>query len=325
MTTSGKRPVEDLEAEAAAWAARLDAAPDRDHPGLDQWFARDPRNAGALLRAQATLALFDPETPAAHAEPVRAPSTWKRRALFGGGIVALAASCAAVLLTGTSTQSYVTHIGEFRSVALRDGSSIAIDAQSRVEIDFSKTRRDVRLANGKVLFHAAHNPQRPFRVIVGDIVVTDIGTVFQVTSEDRSRSVDILVTEGMVRVDAPSGPLTLKAGERATFPGRGTGPHPQPQPLRLSQADVERQLSWRDGRLELNGETLDTAIAEMNRHNALQLRIGDPALGRESLYGSFRLDDAVGLATVVATSFRAEMRRDPNGFVIDRKKRPPTR
>lgn len=322
MATSGKRPVEDLEAEAAVWAARLDAAPDGDHPGLDQWFARDPKNAGALLRAQAALALFEPDTPVApFAEPAARPFAWKRRALFGGGAVALAASGAALLLTGASGQSYATHTGEFRSVALRDGSSITIDAQSRVEVDFSGTRRDVHLATGKVLFHAAHDPQRPFRVVVGDVVVTDIGTVFQIEAPDRSRAVDILVTEGMVQVDAPSGRLMLGANERARFATEAGGQ--RPRAMRLSQEDVERRLSWRDGRLELNGETLDAAIAEMNRHNALQLRVADPALGRESLYGSFRLDDAAGFANVIATSFRAEMRSDAKGIVIGQQKRRP--
>jgi transmembrane sensor len=49
-----------LEAEAARWAAALDAKADETPEGLDAWLAQNPRHAGALLRAQATLALFTP-------------------------------------------------------------------------------------------------------------------------------------------------------------------------------------------------------------------------------------------------------------------------
>ncbi|WP_213979088.1 FecR domain-containing protein [Sphingomonas sp. dw_22] len=321
MATSGGKSVEKLEAEAAAWAAKLDAAPDQAPPGLDEWFAQDPRHAGALLRAQATLAVFAPPWHESvpdiekQAEDDGPASAWKRRAIFGGGALALAASLAAVLLIGSPKETYETQIGEVRSLALSDGSSVSIDAKSRIEIDFDAKNRDVHFRSGKVLFRAAHNAQRPFRVMLDGIVITDIGTAFQVTKDDRTQAVEVLVTEGAVRIDAPAGRVDLVAGQRARFPQAASGGL-RPELTRVAPADIERTLAWKDGQLELNGETLDSAVAEINRHSRLQLRVGNAALGSESLYGSFRMDDAAGFARAVAAGLGTDVRTEADGIVI---------
>ena len=51
----------DVDATAAAWAARLDAGPlsAAAAAALAAWTAGDPRRAGALARAQAVLAMCD--------------------------------------------------------------------------------------------------------------------------------------------------------------------------------------------------------------------------------------------------------------------------
>lgn len=321
MTIDGGKSVEDLEAEAAAWAIKLDAAQDRIPPGLNEWCAHNPRHAGALLRAQATLALFD---PASRPEETRddegqAPRR-KRLLLMGGGAAALAASLAALLLIRSPGERYETQIGELRSVALSDGSSVSIDARSRIDIAFNAKTRDVRLQSGKALFRAAHNAQRPFRVIVDHVVITDIGTTFQVADDDRSGDVEVLVTQGAVRVDSPQGRVDLTAGQRARF-SQVKANHPRPATVRVASVDVERMLAWRDGRLELDGETLDSAVADINRHSRLQLRVADAGLGRESLYGSFRMDDAAGFAHAAAVSLGTDVRTGPDGIVIGAQKK----
>lgn len=321
MTTSDRKSVEELEAEAAAWATKLDAAPDQAHPGLNEWFAQNPEHAGALLRAQAALALFD---PVSHVEeqPARggkAPA-WKWLAIAGGGTAALAASVAAVLLIGSPNERYETQIGEVRSVALSDGSSVAIDARSRIDIAFDAKSRDVHMQSGKALFRVAHNAQRPFSVIVDNIVITDIGTTFQVADDDPSGNVEVLVTQGAVRVDSPAGRVDLAAGQRARF-SKLAANGPRPATVRVASVDIERMLAWRDGRLELDGETLDSAVADINRHSRLQLRVGGARLGRESLYGSFRMDDAAGFARAAAVSLGTEARTEPDGIVIGPRKK----
>lgn len=309
MASSGAKLV-DIEAQAAVWATKLDAAPDRDHPGLDEWFAEDPRHAGALLRAQALLAAFtppasNPVTQTDEAAPRR--PRWPRRALLGGGVSAVAASLAAFLLLAPRHESYETQIGEVRSLALGDGSSVSIDAKSRIDLDFDGRNRDVHMLAGKVLFRATHDRKRPFRVLLDNVTVTDIGTAFQITKDERTQTVDVLVTEGEVRVDSPAGRISLVAGQRASF-SQIASSKAKPQVTPVAATDMDRYLAWRNGQLDLDGETLDSAIAQFNRHSLVQLKVSDAALGRENLYGSFRMDDPATFARTVALGLNAEVR-----------------
>jgi hypothetical protein len=61
---------------------------------------------------------------------------------------------------------------------------------------------------------------------------------------------------------------------------------------------VERRLAWRDRQIDLDGETLGSAVGEFNRYNSRKLVIVDPRLANERLFGVYQIDDpeAFGLA-----------------------------
>jgi transmembrane sensor len=73
----------------------------------------------------------------------------------------------------------------------------------------------------------------------------------------------------------------------------------------MSPAAIERATAWTSGKIDLDGERLDTAIDEMNRHNRLKITLATPALGAERLYGAFRLDDPAGFARTAAMGIGA--------------------
>ncbi len=54
---------------------------------------------------------------------------------------------------------YMTKTGELRTLMLDDGSSVALDAESRVRVRFSKQSRDLDL-EGQALFQVAHDSSR---------------------------------------------------------------------------------------------------------------------------------------------------------------------
>jgi transmembrane sensor len=321
LTSSARTSAEHLEAEAAAWAARLGAGD--PHPqGLDAWLAEESRHAGALLRAQAVLALVTQEHDLVQAqsasgerEPTAARVRRRRAGWAVGAAVAAAASVGAFAWFGMPGERYQTQVGEVRSLALSDGSSVSLDASSRIDVAYGQSFRDIRLQSGKALFRAAHSPDRPFRVLIGDVVVTDIGTAFQISEEPGSDRVDVLVTEGSVRVASPSGLTELVAGQRGTF-AKADGAGVRIDRRMVAPADIERALAWRDGRLDLAGEPLATAVAEINRYSRLPVRLADPAIAREPIYGSFRLDDAAGFARASAASLGVPVRIASDGIVI---------
>lgn len=307
-----------VEAEAAIWAARLDSAgpaPDAElEEGLAHWLAAHPRHRGALLRAQALLHLAatasaeiatEPEPEWERAEPK------SRRWWWAGLGLAAAVAAGLVAFLDLDGDSYVTDKGEMRQVALADGSALMLDAASKLAVDLDADERAVEMKRGRALFRVRHDAARPFRVVLGDVTITDVGTVFSVAR--REDEVMVIVSEGMVEVTAPGVHLRLGAGQQMRL-GHGA---PLVQPI--SPAAVERAMAWTSNRLDLDGETLASAVEALNSHNRVQIRLASPALGAERLYGAFRLDDPLGFARAAGISVNAPVREGDEQVVIGEK------
>src|SRR5450755_410695 len=122
--------------EAAVWAIRIDTGsvnPDTDE-ALHRWLDEDPRRRGALLRAEAALSFVDRGRALAGVVPMPEPrSIWIRRKFMFAG-AALAAGLAAVLILLPGTTRYSTGLGQMLQVPLTDGSIIALNTESVVEV-----------------------------------------------------------------------------------------------------------------------------------------------------------------------------------------------
>jgi transmembrane sensor len=189
---------------------------------------------------------------------------------------------------------------------------------TEVSVQLTKQERDIQLIRGEALFEVAHDKTRPFIVRANDTAVRAVGTAFAVRLE--AAQVDVTVTEGIVEVAeqtmAPgSGPTSsptsrpdvkrVAANERAVI----THMHaPEVRPIAPVEAD--RQLAWREGMVSFDGESLQTAVAEINRHNRRQIVIDDPALADKPVVGIFRATDLDGFSAAAAEALKARVVRD---------------
>lgn len=270
------------------------------------------------MRARAVLTMFAP-VPQAEAEAKPEPSRWQaarqrlrqHSRLVAGSALALAAGIATLAFYNPNTQGYATGIGEMRQVSLAEGSSLALDTQTSLKVAIEGDARVVHFDEGRALLRVRHDAARPFRVVAGPVTITDIGTVFQVVR--RGDGVSVMVSEGEVEIASPGVRMRLGAGQMVSLDGAG-----RPVAHALSAAAIERATAWTSGRIELDGERLDTAIDEMNRHNQLKISLGDPALGGEKLYGAFRLDEPEAFARTAALSVGAQARDQGNTIHIAR-------
>ena len=178
------RLVDDI---AADWAIRRDAGPldTAAEAELAAWLAEDERRAGALLRAEAMLALATRATalPSGLGESVGvsgalerrdAPGSQRfgRRAMLAGGAGAMAASILGVFFMGrTGGVEIDTAVGEVRRVPLADGSTAAINTDSRLRVAIDDASRRIEIARGEAFFEVAHDKARPFVVAAGKVRV----------------------------------------------------------------------------------------------------------------------------------------------------------
>jgi len=206
-----------IEAEAARWLVRLDGdtpVSDATLRELREWLARSAVHRttleGLARNWRQLNVLTELSVPLGRLESKRR-STFAGKAhglLHWGTPACTALLFAAVLLFGggfywmtslsllASNGLYTTAVGEQKTALLADGSAILLNTNTRVEVNFSKGYRDVRLLQGEAEFTVAKNPDAPFRVYVGKERVQAIGTAFTVYLKDSE--VEVTVTEGQV-------------------------------------------------------------------------------------------------------------------------------
>jgi transmembrane sensor len=317
-----QRHPSDIDADAARYVARMDGDDwsDAQEAELERWLALDARHPGALLRAQAAWMTLDRlPMPYSSAQDDVEPSSWlSRRGVLVGGGAAIAASMAGGMLFLGAT-GYATDVGEIRRVPLADGSIAAINTASAIDVDLKDHIRNIRIDRGEAWFQVAKDKARPFVVAAGRARVRAVGTAFSVRL--RSGGADILVTEGEVEVWASGAEghrVRLTAGSRGFVADNAAIEQGAAAP-----SAIDRALAWRNGKIDLIGDRLDSAVAEFNRYNRRQLIIADPAVAGERLDGIFRTDDPEGFAQAVKVSLDIEIDlSDPAQIHIGRPHRP---
>lgn len=300
---------QEIDEAAAAWVARLDRGPltDDERGALDAWLDGDVRRQGAFARANAVMARLDSAYPTLEAAYSLRGSAMLRRRLIGGG---LAAGFAGVVLVGARSWSAPLVLksskGEVRRVPLPDGSNVTLNTASLVKVRYTSRSRDVQLLSGEALFNVAPDPQRPFLVRAGEVSLAGQSGSF-VVRKDEQGPVRVLVQGGHVEMTCKgaAAPRLVAANTAAVVPDGDLGGREAPHPVRLDADEVSRRLSWQDGLLSFNGETLAQAASEFARYSSTRIIVDDPALAAETLTGLYASSDPGGFARDVAVSLGA--------------------
>ncbi len=217
-----------IDATAAQWLSRRDRAltPAEQDEYL-QWLGQDPRHGQAITRLEKAWGALDAlsqwrpahstvPNPDLLAPPRRARWYWLSSALAAAAAIAIAfyalAPAPAPHSVAGPRREAIIHPGPERQT-LADGSVVELNQGAKIEVNFSKTERRVRLIAGEAHFAVAKNPNWPFFVDTGKISVRAVGTAFSVTL--AKNEVAVLVTEGKVQVtqnelDASGKPRIMK-------------------------------------------------------------------------------------------------------------------
>jgi transmembrane sensor len=224
------------------------------------------------------------------AAPRLPPPRWKL-ALAASMLVAAVGVSTFLWISAHRFLTYTTEIGENRQITLADGSTVDLNARSRLRVEFSKGERDVELLDGQALFEVTHDAARPFVVRSGGAVVRAVGTRFDVYR--GSAGTTVTVVEGRVAVgdtvfapDAPDATL-VSAGEQVTVTAQAI--------TKPKHADVAAATAWMQHRLIFDGTPLSEVVENFNRYNARQLIIEDPALADFHVSGVYTSTDPSSL------------------------------
>jgi transmembrane sensor len=262
-------------------------------PGSDPEGKFDIASMIARARNESDVTPLSPVNPGAPppkpAAELRAFRTL-RRPVLAAAVLALLASLTAlfVWIDGDKVRSYSTGIGEQRTIQLMDGSTVELNARSKVEVRLSDRRRDVALIEGQALFRVAKDQQRPFVVRAGEAQVRAVGTEFDVYRKHTETVVTVV--EGRVETYPGSdgaAAIVISAGEQLTVL-----PHSVTKPTR---ADTLAATAWVQKRLIFEETPLSEVADEFNRYNRRPLTIDDGELKRLKISGVYSSMDPASL------------------------------
>lgn len=325
------RSREQAREEAGEWIARLDRGlSESEHRDLEQWLAADGRNTDALLGLAALWDQTEILSGLATLFPLRRPERATRGRLAVAAAFAAVIAVGALVVFGIKPDSspmpevrhvYETAVGSQSTVELMDGSVVTLNTNSAMTVVFSESSRSITLGRGEGYFAVEPDPSRPFRVTAGSRVLEAVGTEFNVRI-DPDDGLKLMVTEGRVDVSVDIGPndelreSTSRPADAIVDAGTlAVVNHAGVSLVALNEAQMEPYLSWQQGMLMFDGETLDVVLNEMSRYTTMDLA-SDPSVGEVRVGGFFRAGDVDGLLIALRENFAIESIREPDGRVV---------
>lgn len=281
-----------------------------DWEGFTQWLEQDPRHRTAYDAVALTDALLDTHAarlahsePAAVAEPIRPHTRW--RAFAAGVGLAATIGFLSIMLRPATTQVYETGSTP-KQIALGDGSRIDLAPHSRLDL-----AGDDRIAlNGDALFSIRHDPARALTVTAGPVEIHDIGTRFEVRTEQDSARVS--VAEGDISVAVANAPALarLAAGQALTIERRGA--------VTISRTDPEAVGSWTRGQLTYENAPLSLVVRDLARYSSVRVELA-PDVRAKRFSGTLATGDGKAAADDLAGIMGLALRRNGDQLRIEQR------
>jgi transmembrane sensor len=310
-----------LIAAAARWNVRLDGEElsESERAAFQRW-VQSPRHAKEFERQRALLAMIEElpselkadierSTFSTEAQRNTSKSMGARLSAHPWRLCAAAAVLALVVIMVPwhGATVYTSKTGEIRTLTLPDGSVASLNTGSQLKWVSTSHDRRVWLQEGEVFFNVVHDERRPFRILVGQSEIRDLGTQFDVYRK-RSGSVVVTVINGSVDVNClqdvgcarPSWHATLTTNQQIEYTSTG-----RPN---IRSVVARESIDWVQGMLRFKGASLPSVVSELSRYTTKPIIMSDASLNNIRIGGAFdvrQVSQAIfvlsGLAPITVT------------------------
>jgi transmembrane sensor len=183
--------------------------------------------------------------------------------------------------TGNFKISYTAQVesprGSKAFTTLPDGTTVWLNAGSQLEYKISagKPVRNVSLA-GEAYFNVARDPDHPFSVNAGSMIIKAYGTEFNVKAYPEEKKVETTLIEGSVSVEIrnkPNNKTVLKPNEQAVYysPSEGRSENF----LVTKGIDPAYYALWIKDKLQIKGEKLEDLAVMLERKYDVTIHFND--------------------------------------------------
>ncbi|MCE1114717.1 FecR domain-containing protein [Pseudomonas sp. NMI795_08] len=304
--------------DAVDWLLLLERLPPDDaaHASFRQWLAQGPAHVAAWQRVNGVLAAPLADLQASGQLPMAARALLSspqlsRRRLMGGGLAGLLLAAGGVawlnrlMPVDQLFADLRTGTGECRSFVLGDGSRVALDARSAVDVRVSGSQRELHLKAGGIVLQVAQQQALPMivRCRDGRLQCSDATLLLR----QQQATTVLSVQQGSVLLSTAQGDsLAVQAGQVVRFDGEGI----QPQ-----AASLWSRSTWTQGHLDVRDEPLGDVVEALRPYRGGLLRIS-PQAARLRVYGSFPLAQVERTLQALAETLPVEVSH--SGFWLTR-------
>ena len=351
MNVINFRNKDKIREQASEWITRLEdpAIQGDDIQELVTWLDSNPHHRTEFLELTSLWGNMDILSELAEMIPLDSQQTnrFKKTDTFDfrryPGFAVIASVCAVLLLgiyvlnnnqwLGAVPEEsdvdivYTTPVGDQDSVRLVDGSSIKLNTDTRVQVDYTSNFRNIYLGRGEAYFDVVHDAKRPFVVHVGKGSVTAVGTAFNIKYNDKI--VGVTVIEGIVEVNTllANDVVTGVSGRQSMKKGIVTKTSVSAgQLVEFDEAihfvdpvepeEIDHKLAWQRGMLIFDGDYLEDAVNEITRYTDTEIVINDQAIRRVQIGGYFRTGEIDAMLRAFESSFGIAVTRVNDNLIL---------
>src|SRR4030095_3597284 len=238
-----------------------------------------------------------------------------RRTKFGW--IRIAASV--IIVVGIGLLSYWALNGRVREMTtvaqqtavndtLPDGSVVTVNKNSSISYlsKFKGETRQVAL-KGEAFFSVKSNKEKPFVISVNDVLITVVGTSFNV--KNINGNTEVVVESGIVKVTAAGKTVELKANEKVVVDAKDSV---------LAKEEVKDQLYkyYRTKEFVCDDTPLWKLVEVINEAYQSHVVIGNSALQDMSLTTTFHNESLEQVLNVISITFDIKVIKEGNTIIL---------
>jgi transmembrane sensor len=205
-----------------------------------------------------------------------------------------------------------TLANQHQTVNLPDGSSVVLNENTTLEYnknEFAKNR-ELSLVKGEAFFEVVHNPENIFRINLGNLRITDIGTSFTVKRSDEE--ISVVVNEGRVAFEHLSygNRVILSEGSKGIYLAGSKSI------INTTNTDVNFK-AWMDKKLNFNNTPLLEAAKVLEKTYGSKVVLKTSNLNNRPVNASTNYQTVDSALNVIATSLQLHVRKAGSRYIVE--------
>ncbi|MFJ2683897.1 FecR family protein [Pseudomonas sp. NPDC087342] len=279
-------PDDGIDAQAASWFVRnRQEDGNADRQAFELWM-NEPEHAKAYRAFEelwADLAELQQQNKPVPLIVQRKPNAWRPALAVAAALVCAVLAFSLGTPHGVYQEQIAAQAKGARTFNLPDGSTLSVNANTRLRIAFDGQQRQIYLDQGQIYLDVAPDKERPLWVHTGESTVRVVGTGFDVRRTDKQ--VVVSVAHGQVAFAPDSKTQTLLGAQQQASLDLASGTLQQ-------QSLTDGQVAdWRSGHLSFRNRELASLIDELNLYRARPVLLAEGKLGRFKVSGNLDVND----------------------------------